>query len=118
MKSHSNARALARVDRGALKSLPTVSLFCGPGGFDLGFARRGFHPMIAVDSVSAACNTFEHNFPSCRVLKTDLSKVSVGYLIDRIAELPSSTRPVGVIGGPPCQAFSRGNVHEKATDPR
>ena len=27
-------------------------------------------------------------------------------------------RPVGIIGGPPCQAFSVSNVHQKAEDPR
>lgn len=99
-------------------SIPTVSLFCGSGGLDLGFARAGFHPILAVDSANAACTTFEHNFPNCRVLRQDLSRVRKGYLLDRLAEIPSAARPIGVVGGPPCQAFSRGNVHRRANDPR
>jgi DNA (cytosine-5)-methyltransferase 1 len=98
--------------------IPTVSLFCGSGGLDLGFARQGFHPVLAVDSADAACTTFEQNFPGCRVLKQDLSRVPPGYLVDRLAEMPSTAQPVGVIGGPPCQAFSKGNVHTRSTDPR
>src|SRR5436189_4087085 len=78
--------------------IPTISLFCGSGGMDLGFARHGFQPVLAVDSADAACTTFEQNFPGCRVLKQDLSRVPTGYLIDRLAEMPSTARPVGVVG--------------------
>jgi len=98
--------------------IPTISLFCGSGGLDLGFARQGFQPVLAVDSADAACTTFEQNFPGCRVLKQDLSRVPPGYLVDRLAEMPSTAHPVGVVGGPPCQAFSRSNVHRRAADPR
>jgi DNA (cytosine-5)-methyltransferase 1 len=102
----------------AERTLSTVSLFCGAGGLDLGFARYGFEPVIAVDTSAAACRTFAHNFPRSRVLKADLERVPPGYLIDRLAELPDFTPPIGVVGGPPCQAFSAGNVHRRRNDPR
>lgn len=96
----------------------TVSLFCGAGGLDLGFARWGFEPQLAADASTAACRTFAHNFPRTRVLKTDLASVAPGYLIDRLLEIPDFKPPIGVVGGPPCQAFSVGNVHRRRGDPR
>lgn len=97
---------------------PVVSLFSGSGGLDEGFARAGFSPILAMDIDRAACQTFEFNHPGVRVLKKDLSQALNGYVMERLAELPSETRPVGVIGGPPCQAFSLSNVHKKSDDPR
>ena len=35
-----------------------------------------------------------------------------------IEKAPGSTRPCGVVGGPPCQGFSRGNVCSDPSDPR
>jgi DNA (cytosine-5)-methyltransferase 1 len=98
--------------------IPIVSLFCGAGGLDLGFTQAGFRPVLAVDHDPAACRTFEHNHPQCRVLKTDLATAPRRYIVDRLSELPDEVSPVGVIGGPPCQAFSVGNVHKKDDDPR
>ena len=53
-----------------------------------------------------------------RVLKTDLSEAGNGYAVERLLELPSLVHPIGVIGGPPCQAFSTSNVHRAKDDPR
>jgi DNA (cytosine-5)-methyltransferase 1 len=98
--------------------LPVVSLFSGSGGLDEGFVQAGFSPVLAMDVDRAACLTFEHNHPGVRVLKKDLSEAVNGYAVERLSELPSTTRPIGVIGGPPCQAFSLSNVHKKSDDPR
>ena len=102
----------------AENSKPIVSLFCGAGGLDLGFSQAGFRPVLAVDHDPAACRTFEHNHAQCRVLKRDLATAPRRYIVDRLSELPNYVAPVGVIGGPPCQAFSVGNVHKKDDDPR
>jgi DNA (cytosine-5)-methyltransferase 1 len=98
--------------------LPVVSLFSGSGGLDEGFLQAGFAPILAMDVDAAACRTFERNHPNIRVLKKDLSRAVNGYVIERLSELPSGVQPVGVIGGPPCQAFSLSNVHKKSDDPR
>lgn len=98
--------------------LGTVSLFCGAGGLDLGFARCGFEPLLAIDSDDAACRTFQQNFPRSRVIRRDLSRVAPEYVVERLAEIPGARPPIGVVGGPPCQAFSRGNVSKRASDPR
>lgn len=98
--------------------LPVVSLFSGSGGLDEGFVQAGFKPVLAMDVDRAACLTFEHNHPGVRVLKKDLSQAVNGYAIERLSEIPSPVRPIGIIGGPPCQAFSMSNVHKRSDDPR
>jgi DNA (cytosine-5)-methyltransferase 1 len=103
---------------GESRFLPVVSLFSGSGGLDVGFTQAGFSPVLALEIDRAACETFDFNHPSVRVLKKDLSKAVNGYVVERLEELPSSVDPVGIIGGPPCQAFSLSNVHKRADDPR
>src|SRR5882724_7742559 len=98
--------------------IPVVSLFSGSGGLDEGFVQAGFSPVLAMDNDRAACETFEWNHPRVRVLKKDLSQAVNGYVVERLSELPSAVQPIGVIGGPPCQAFSLSNVHKKSNDPR
>jgi len=98
--------------------MQVVSLFSGSGGLDEGFVQAGFLPVLALDNDRAACETFEWNHPKVRVLKKDLSQAVNGYVVERLSEFPSPVRPVGVIGGPPCQAFSMSNVHKRSDDPR
>jgi DNA (cytosine-5)-methyltransferase 1 len=95
-----------------------VSLFSGSGGLDEGFVQAGFSPVLAMDVDRAACLTFEHNHPGVRVRKKDLSQAVNGYTVERLSELPFPVLPMGVIGGPPCQAFSMSNVYKRSDDPR
>src|SRR2546422_522567 len=98
--------------------LPVISLFCGCGGLDLGFREAGFQPLVAIDKDASACKTYEHNHAGVRVLNQDLSSAPRGYVLDRLAELPQARKPVGVIGGPPCQAFSLSNRNGGERDAR
>lgn len=98
--------------------LPVVSLFSGSGGLDEGFVQAGFSPVLALEIDRAACETFDWNHPKVRVLRKDLSQAFNGYVVERLSELPSPVRPIGIIGGPPCQAFSLSNVHKRSDDPR
>lgn len=98
--------------------LPVVSLFSGSGGLDEGFVQAGFSPVLALEIDRAACETFDCNHPRVRVLRKDLSQAVDGYVVERLSELPTPVQPIGVIGGPPCQAFSLSNVHKRSDDPR
>jgi DNA (cytosine-5)-methyltransferase 1 len=98
--------------------LPVISLFSGSGGLDTGFAQAGFTPVLAFDNEPAACLTFKTNHPTAHIIRKDLSDVQPGYILDRLGELPYPVRPIGVIGGPPCQAFSMSNVFKNSDDPR
>jgi DNA (cytosine-5)-methyltransferase 1 len=99
-------------------SLPVISLFSGCGGLDLGFATAGFTPILAIDANTAACRTYERNHSGTRVLKRDLSTLPRKYVLERLAELSTMVKPIGIVGGPPCQAFSQGNGHKRDDDPR
>lgn len=118
MTSPHNSAEDRKPQDAAKDPLPIVSLFCGCGGLDLGFREAGFQPMLAIDKEAVACMTYEQNHPGVRVLKQDLALAPKEYAHDRLAELPREIRPVGVIGGPPCQAFSLSNRNGGARDER
>jgi DNA (cytosine-5)-methyltransferase 1 len=92
------------------RQTPTfVDLFCGAGGFSLGFRAAGARAVAAadVDEVSAA--TYAHNF---RVLQRgcppNVLSGDQGNLEQIDVEMLGVTEhPDVLIGGPPCQGFSR-----------
>lgn len=78
--------------------MKTVDLFCGCGGFSLGFQNAGFEIIGAFDNWKAAAETYKANF------------THPFYLMDVAApettEIIRELRPEIIIGGPPCQDFS------------
>lgn len=99
------------------KTIPIVSLFSGAGGLDVGFRAAGFRTILAVDHKDYAVDTFNHNSPDGTVAKVaDLSILPSEELVTWIKQTNSTPR--GIIGGPPCQGFSRGNIRSFADDPR
>lgn len=97
---------------------PVLSIFSGAGGLDLGFEFAGFAPKLAVDISSAAIATYVHNRPGVTAIKMDLAKVKPETLVELWKQKVGESGPVGLIGGPPCQAFSISNVHQVSDDPR
>lgn len=84
-----------------------VSLFSGCGGLDQGFKNAGFSIIWANDFDKHCHSTYRHNHP-----ETKLDTRS-------IVNIPSNDIPDsdGIIGGPPCQAWSaagsNGGVNDK-----
>lgn len=95
-----------------------ISLFCGPGGMDEGFHQAGFSTTLAYDIDLACVETFRFNHPYADARQADLSLLDVDDIIDSWKRKSPDTRPLGVIGGPPCQSFSISNVHQRDDDPR
>lgn len=96
-----------------------VSLFCGAGGLDLGFTNAGFEVCYAADYDAAAIKTYNRNHPGGLGHVVDLLDTTVDQLCDSIVEACGESPEIaGIIGGPPCQGFSRGNVGRHAEDPR
>ena len=99
----------------ARSDLHLLSLFCGPGGLDQGFKEAGFTTDIAFDIDQDCVETFAANHPGTKVFKKNISKLDLAT-IDELNG--SELRPLGVVGGPPCQSFSVSNVHQTEDDPR
>jgi DNA (cytosine-5)-methyltransferase 1 len=113
------ARVVKRPSRRVRKGLPKViSLFSGAGGLDHGFLSAGFEIVAAFDVSEAAIKTHKRNFPNSNAIASDLRKLRPAGVLKIIREcLPEGSR-IGLIGGPPCQGFSRANTRATANDPR
>ncbi|RDV82973.1 DNA cytosine methyltransferase [Ammonifex thiophilus] len=98
--------------------VPILSLFSGAGGMDLGFYRAGFMALLAIDISPAAVKTYKRNHPHARVECLDLSQVQAEELVELWNSCSGGQAPVGIVGGPPCQAFSVSNVRQSPDDPR
>lgn len=94
-----------------------ISLFCGAGGLDLGFEQAGFRSLLAIDSNTAAVGSYNKNARYPVAVHKDISRTSPVDLVNAFSEVPS-TALRGIIGGPPCQGFSNGNVKANPKDPR
>lgn len=85
--------------------LTMIDLFCGAGGMTLGFARAGFKSVFAIDADRHAIDTYRLNFGDHAICRD-------------IREIRSFPQADVVIGGPPCQGFSRlgKQTHGKPTE--
>ncbi|PRY03198.1 DNA cytosine methyltransferase [Paraburkholderia sp. BL25I1N1] len=96
------------------KTKPSViDLFCGCGGFSLGAELAGFRSLVAIDIEPTLQSSFGKNFPSSKPLEADVSGINRADW----SLLIGDKRPDGIIGGPPCQGFSRIGKRSK-DDPR
>ena len=115
------ARAQSRTPRKpfVVYALPRiVSLFSGAGGLDLGFQQVGFFPSFAIDLSPAAIRTHRRNFKGTFSVPADLVKIGPGGVLAHLDSILEPGESIGVIGGPPCQGFSRGNSRSHTDDPR
>ena len=98
----------------AIKNTPKiVDLYCGCGGFGLGAELAGFHTVAAIDVDATLQSAYKLNFPNTQVINSDLSNFGKKEW-NRILE---NIKIDGVIGGPPCQGYSRMGAADPS-DPR
>lgn len=95
-----------------------VSLFSGAGGLDLGFHKAGFPLAFAVDRSVWAIKTHKRNFEGTKSVAADLIELQPRGVLAYLADVLVDGESIGVIGGPPCQGFSRANPAALASDPR
>ena len=83
-----------------------VDLFCGAGGFSLGFERAGFEIVLAVDINEPRLRTYEQNHPDVMVWQEDILKLDE-------TKLPKCDV---LLGSTPCASFSLANKTERRTE--
>lgn len=87
-------------------SKPTVlSLYTGAGGLDYGFEAAGFRTAVAVEMDGQCCETLRANRPRWPLIESDIHKVSTSEIL-QAGTLKRGEVDV-LIGGPPCQPFSK-----------
>ena len=97
----------------SVTELSVVDLFCGCGGFGLGAELAGFQTHTAIDIDDDLQSAYRLNFPHAKAIQADIRDLDASAW----HFLMGGRRPDGVIGGPPCQGFSRIGKRD-AGDPR
>jgi DNA (cytosine-5)-methyltransferase 1 len=87
-----------------MRDLNVISLFSGAGGLDAGFKAAGFEVCTAVEFEKDCCATLRANC-SIPVLERDVHTVTGPELLS-VAGI-TKERANLIIGGPPCQPFSK-----------
>lgn len=88
-------------------TLPALSLFTGAGGLDLGAMAAGCEPRVCIEVDSTCVQTLALNrvFRHADIIEGDLCLLDGGLILDRLG-LRKGELPL-LIGGPPCQSFSK-----------
>jgi DNA (cytosine-5)-methyltransferase 1 len=81
-----------------------ISLFTGAGGLDLGFEAAGFETAVAVEMDDMCVQTLRHN-RKWPVIHSDVHSVSSEDILE--ASKLKKREASLLIGGPPCQPFSK-----------
>lgn len=106
----------ATVGKNRLERRVILSLFSGCGGLDLGFEAAGFQTALAFDLRPHSVASWNRNRPmGGRAHVGDVTQLTPAQMDDLIG---SRFAPAGVIGGPPCQSFTRANHFRVDDDPR
>lgn len=87
-----------------MTKLKVIDLFAGCGGLSLGFKQASFEICSHLEIDEKCCATLEINAsPNEKVIKADITEYKK-YLRNLRESIPKKID--GIIGGPPCQAYS------------
>jgi DNA (cytosine-5)-methyltransferase 1 len=105
MNKNKTAAGSAALKSAAVEEpLTYIDLFSGCGGFSLGLEWAGLKCLAAIDFNSSAIDTFKANHPTvAHALVKDLT----AFRPDHLDELIAPQRVDLIVGGPPCQGFSK-----------
>jgi DNA (cytosine-5)-methyltransferase 1 len=82
-----------------------IDLYSGIGGLGLGSVRAGFDLALSIDKDPILSQIHKTNFPLSPQLERDVSKLTPEEIL-KVANLQEGEL-AGLIGGSPCQGFSR-----------
>jgi DNA (cytosine-5)-methyltransferase 1 len=82
-----------------------ISLFSGGGGLDYGFEAAGFATGACVEMDADSCRTLRASRPRWEVIERSIFDVPTAEMLERAGTRAGELDLV--IGGPPCQPFSK-----------
>lgn len=82
-----------------------ISLFSGAGGLDYGFEAAGFETGVALEIDRDSCASLQASRPKRPVINRDIFQVATSELLAACGARPGEVDVL--IGGPPCQPFSK-----------
>ena len=99
-----------------LKTPTYADFFCGAGGLSLGFTDAGFRLSLANDVQNCCIDTLSFNHPE--IPKKYVVVGDINDILNSIEERSRYKCIDVVVGGPPCQGFSKANRQRIINDPR
>lgn len=116
-KFYNTYRKKQQIKNEALAKPKIVDLFCGAGGFSLGFIKEGYKVELANDIESVALETYRLNHPEINTDK--IIEGDIKQIVENINDYIDTDTDIDIIiGGPPCQSFSSANQQRVIDDPR
>jgi len=97
----------------SLPGEPAISLFTGPGGFDIGLEAAGFCTLVQHEWDRTACLTLIQNRPDyfrhAALIQGDIRQTPTSMILGEAGLRVGECRLL--VGGPPCQGFTQANRH-------
>lgn len=83
-----------------MKNYTVMDLFAGAGGLSLGFERKGFNVVLAIEKDAWAVDTYITNHKNKNIAEADITTLENSFFQKYAGKVDA------IVGGPPCQGFS------------
>jgi len=94
-----------------------IDVFAGCGGLSLGFKWQGWNTLAATDFDKFAVEAFNVNVAPLGIVGDMNDDAVIDHLV-MAASHRDASRPLALVGGPPCQGFSTGGKKRSEDDAR
>jgi DNA (cytosine-5)-methyltransferase 1 len=94
-----------------------IDVFAGAGGLSLGFKWAGWRTLAATDIDRYAVEAFNKNIEPLAFVGDMQEDITIDTLL-QLAQDRDPSRPLALVGGPPCQGFSTGGKKRSESDVR
>lgn len=91
--------------------LRVMSTFSGCGGSCLGFEWAGYTPLLAVEFVASAVESYEANHPNVPVYSDDIRELTAARALEMMGVREGELDVLE--GSPPCESFSTAGIRSK-----